>query len=292
MKPLMPPPGFLEAKIRTGRYFFPRSTKKNQGLTVVGAGWEECQDDFRIDRPSFRYQALELIDTGEWEVRQGRGKAQRLRPGGIFLYGPGTRCSVSAVGGGPHGKYFLDVTGRDCEEVLREAGLREGCVFMTAAQGGVAALFEQLIGCANLTGNLSDSLALVLARAIFFRASAEKSLAARGGGPTNGSFERCRKFLEARYTDLEGIGAAARACHVSPEYFSRLFRKHTGTTAERYLKKLRLNQAVRLLQQSGLSVKEIALQVGFKDPFHFSKAFKSDHGVSPSHFRGRALKGS
>lgn len=221
----------------------------------------------------------------------GRGKAQRLRPGGIFLYGPGTRCCVSSVGGGPHGKYFLDVTGHDCGEVLREAGLREGCVFMTAAQGGVAVLFEQLIGCSNLTAKPSDSLALVLARAIFLRAGAEKSRAARGGGPTSASFERCRKFLEARYTDLDGLAAAARACHVSPEYFSRLFRKHAGTTAERYLKKLRLNQAVRLLQHSGLSVKEIAIRVGFKDPFHFSKAFKSVHGDSPSRFRGRTVKG-
>lgn len=286
----MPPPGFLEAKIRTGRYFFPRSKNMSARFAVIGAGWEECHADFRIDRPSFRYHALELIDSGEWEVRFGRGKTHRLRSGGVFLYGPGTRCSVTAVGNGPHGKYFLDISGSDCSEVFRESGLREGFLFKTTAQGNLASLFEQLIGCANLTSRQADSLAMTLARAIFLRSGAERFNAVRAGGPTSESFERCRKFLEAHYTGLPGIAAAASSCHVSPEYFSRLFRKHTGTTAERYLKRLRLNQAVRLLQQSGFSVKEIALRVGFNDQFHFSKAFKSEHGLSPSHFRGRLLK--
>lgn len=286
MKNTAVPTGFLEAKIRTGRYFFPSSKKTGHGFMVVGAGWEECHDDFRIDRSSFSYLALELIESGEWDVRIASGKAQRLGPGGILLYGPGIRCSVAAAGSGPHGKYFLDVSGRECGDVLREAGLRAGSVFRTGAQGGVVALFEQLISCSNLTARQSDALAVVLSRAIFLRAGAERSRTEGGGGGSNPSFDRCRTFLESRYTDLDSIAEAARACHVSPEYFSRLFRKHTGTTAERYLKKLRLNQAVRLLQQSGFSVKEIALRVGFKDQFHFSKAFKSAHGVSPSAFRG------
>lgn len=286
MKIPQAPSGFLEAKIRTGRYYFPASKTKGHGLSVVGAGWEECHSDFRIDRSSFRYLALEFINVGEWDVKLGSSRGQRLGPGGILVYGPGTRCSVAAAGSGPHGKYFLDVDGGECGEVLREAGLRAGSVFRAAPQGGVAGLFEELIGCSNLTTRQSGALAVVLSRAIFLRAGAERSRTGRVGGRSNPSFDRCRTFLESRYTELESIAEVARACHVSPEYFSRLFRKHTGTTAERYLKKLRLNQAMRLLQQSGFSVKEIALRVGFKDQFHFSKAFKSAHGVSPSAFRG------
>lgn len=286
MKTPQAPAGFLEAKIRTGRYYFPGAKTRGCGLRVVGAGFEECHSDFRIDRSSFRYLALELIDAGEWDVKLGSSRLQSLGPGGILVYGPGTRCSVAATGSGPHGKYFLDVAGVECGDVLRDAGLRAGSVFRSTPQGGVAALFEELIGCSNLTARQSGALAVVLSRAIFLRAGAERSRMERGGGRSNPSFDRCRTFLESRYTELESIAEAARACHVSPEYFSRLFRKHTGTTAERYLKKLRLNQAMRLLQQSGFSVKEIALRVGFKDQFHFSKAFKAAHGLSPSAFRG------
>lgn len=283
------PPGFLAARIRTGRYFFGGGAPV-QGVKVIGAGWEECLPDFRIERPNFRYHALEMVDSGEWAVRMGRGSEHRLRSGGIFLYGPDSKCSVRAVGAGPHGKFFLDIDGGGCGDLLRSARLRGGMVFHAAGAANIAALFEQLVSCSLLTGRMAVPLAAVLAGAIHLRAGAERLGAPAGPPPNRNAFERCRAFLEARYTDVEGIGAAARQCNVSPEHFSRLFRRFAGMSAEAFLKRLRINQATRLLQQSSLSVKEIALRAGFNDQFHFSKSFKSEHGVPPTHFRGRALK--
>ncbi len=283
------PPGFLEARIRSGRYFFPGPGRSDHGIQVVGAGWEDCLPDFRIDRPHFRYQAIELIDSGDWLVRAGRGPARRVGAGGVFLYGPGSPCTVQAAGPGPHGKYFLDIEGGGAAALLRQAGLRGGMVFGNAGQGSLAALFEQLIACSNLTKRRAEPLSLLLARCIYLRAGAERC--ATSAPPANGTFERCKRFLEARYASLGGIAEAARDCHVSPAHFSRLFRRFAGTSAERYLKKLRLNQAARLLQQSGSPLKEIALQSGFKDPYHFSKVFKSAHGVPPSVFRRRSGRG-
>jgi len=43
--------------------------------------------------------------------------------------------------------------------------------------------------------------------------------------------------------------------------------------------------AKKLLKNTGLSVKDIAEQVGFPDPFHFSKSFKALTGISPSQYR-------
>jgi AraC-like DNA-binding protein len=100
-------------------------------------------------------------------------------------------------------------------------------------------------------------------------------------------FEKCLRYLETHYQIIESIGDAAQRCHVSPEYFSRLFRKFTGTTAERHLLTLRINHAARLLQQADITIKEVSLGVGFHDPYHFSRAFKKVHGVSPKAFRER-----
>jgi AraC-like DNA-binding protein len=279
------PAGFLAARIRTGRYFFGGKGAPLQGVHVVGAGWEECLPDFRIERPNFRYHALEMVDSGEWAVQMGRGSEHRLRSGGIFLYGPDSQCSVRAVGAGPHGKFFLDIDGGGCRDLLRSAHLRGGMVFNAAGKSNIAALFDQLVSCSLLTRRMAAPLAAALAGAIHLRAGAE-----RFGAPTSpphhrNAFERCRAFLEARYTNVEGIGAAARQCNVSPEHFSRLFRRFAGMSAEKFLKRLRLNQAARLLQQSGSSIKEIALRSGFNDPYHFSKAFKAAHGVPPTVFR-------
>jgi AraC-like DNA-binding protein len=41
-----------------------------------------------------------------------------------------------------------------------------------------------------------------------------------------------------------------------------------------------------LTSDAGPTIKEIAHRVGYHDPYHFSRAFKSVHGVSPKAFRG------
>ncbi|MGL4191249.1 MAG: AraC family ligand binding domain-containing protein [Vibrio sp.] len=73
----------------------------------------------------------------------------------------------------------------------------------------------------------------------------------------------------------------AQLCHLSPTQFQRHFKAQTGLTPYAWLKRLRLEQSMKLLQ-SGTSGTDAAYQVGFYDQAHFSKAFKSTFGLSPS----------
>ena len=81
--------------------------------------------------------------------------------------------------------------------------------------------------------------------------------------------------LTAAMTDV------ARAVHVSPNYLTGLFRKETGTSLGRFILGERIGRAQKELGQAGASVKTVALQLGFADPFTFSRAFKRVTGRSP-----------
>jgi AraC-like DNA-binding protein len=48
---------------------------------------------------------------------------------------------------------------------------------------------------------------------------------------------------------------------------------------------MRIKRAVELLADSDLNVSESAYSLGFSDPFHFSKTFKKETGLSPAHYR-------
>lgn len=52
-----------------------------------------------------------------------------------------------------------------------------------------------------------------------------------------------------------------------------------------YLTQLRMDEARRLLTQTGRSIQEIAEQVGYDDPSYFCKVFKKSAGVTPNRFR-------
>ena len=51
---------------------------------------------------------------------------------------------------------------------------------------------------------------------------------------------------------------------------------------------LRMEHALELLKDKSLSVQQIATLVGYENAFNFSRSFKAQYGVSPSHFRSRS----
>jgi len=80
----------------------------------------------------------------------------------------------------------------------------------------------------------------------------------------------------------KGLASSVR---LSPSRLRSLFVSHIGLPPMRYLQRLRLQAAQRLLAESLLSVKEIASVVGFGDLSHFLRTFRTQCGSSPSAFR-------
>ena len=72
----------------------------------------------------------------------------------------------------------------------------------------------------------------------------------------------------------------------TPEYLSKIFKKHSGDTITKYLTKIRMNEAKRILVQSrDIEIQKVAELVGYRDGFYFSRVFKNHVGVYPSDFR-------
>jgi len=85
----------------------------------------------------------------------------------------------------------------------------------------------------------------------------------------------------------EPISRTDLAQHValSEDYLTACFRKELGVTPIAYLNRYRVNKARQLLTDTGKSVTEIALEVGFSDSGYFSRVFRREVGVSPEAYR-------
>jgi len=81
--------------------------------------------------------------------------------------------------------------------------------------------------------------------------------------------------------------AMAALSGVSPRHLDRLFQEEMGTTFLATYRRIRIAQAHRLLQQSPLSISEIAFATGYSSPSHFARAFRAETGVSPTRSRSR-----
>ena len=93
------------------------------------------------------------------------------------------------------------------------------------------------------------------------------------------------QYLHAHYTEPITLEQLAQMEHISKSYLSRRFRQQTGMSVIRYVNRLRVEAAKRLLIGSKLRVNEIAYQVGFESPKYFYRVFKAAAGASPAAFR-------
>ena len=77
----------------------------------------------------------------------------------------------------------------------------------------------------------------------------------------------------------------ARASGYSRYHFSRLFEQHEGTSPARFVLRLRMEQASRLLGLEEGSIKLVARRCGFSDANYFTKVFRRFFGITPRDFR-------
>jgi AraC-like DNA-binding protein len=114
-----------------------------------------------------------------------------------------------------------------------------------------------------------------------------------GGGSTSdrNMLPRALTYIRDHMGEHISLDEVARLVHLSPSYFSRLFKAETEQTFSEYVLMVRIDRAKSLLKLEQFSLTEIAEQTGFFDQSHFIKAFKHVTGVTPGLYRRRRERG-
>jgi AraC family transcriptional regulator len=96
---------------------------------------------------------------------------------------------------------------------------------------------------------------------------------------------QARDLLHGRFNDPLNLIEIANSVGVHPTHLARTFKKHYRTTVGEYIRRLRLDWAMRQLSETEDSITDIALAAGFYDQSHFSHMFKQHTGFTPAEFR-------
>lgn len=106
-----------------------------------------------------------------------------------------------------------------------------------------------------------------------------------GNSHSNRTFETILEYVRAHCHQKMSVTQTAERFGYNTNYFSHIFKLHTGICFSAYVNLQRVNRAKLLLYRTNLSVKEIAGQIGFEDEKYFMKVFHKYENLTPSQYR-------
>jgi AraC-like DNA-binding protein len=278
------PPEFFSAQVAKARRFYLDLKPSRHGpLTVVCGGCEHCTPDYEIHRSGFPYWSIEFVAQGKGTLRL-KGRTYPLGPGTLFSYGPRISQDICSD---PHEtlvKYFVDFTGKQAEPLLRRYGPAPGHVLQTSAPGEILDLFDDLIRNGLRDTPYSPRISVVLLEHLALKVAEAAIPYGSAGTPAFATYRRCLQEIEDHWLHWQTLEQIAGECHIDPAYLCRLFRRFDHQSPYQYLLRLKMSHAAERLQAPGASVKQVAAELGFSDPFHFSRVFKKVMRLSPAQF--------
>ena len=283
MKKLKEPEFFSEQVAKARRFYMDSSRFKNSQLQVICGGCEHTGPDFKIDRKDFPYYSIEFVASGSGTVILENVQYE-LGPGSIFSYGPGISQFITADSDKPMIKYFIDFTGQNIEQRLEKYISSIGTAVIISRPDEIATIFDNII-----THGLSNSpykrmICSCLLEYLIFRI-AETVSQDNVPGRALLTYHNCRHYIKNNFITLNSLQQIADDCNIDHAYLCRLFKKYDTQSPYHYLMHLKMAYAAKSFQESDIMVKEIAFELGFDDPFHFTRSFKKVFGISPKAFK-------
>ena len=279
-------PDFFSTDVSSARRFYrDLNPRRNVALAIVCGGVEDCTPDYLVHRETFPYFSIEYVTGGQGTLELD-GCRHSLQPGMVFVYGPGVPHRIKGDSATPLTKYFVDFAGRRAEALLASACLSPGGTTQVHPTTECQPVFDELIRCGGRTSRESGRLCEKLFECLLLKIAEARAPSGATERLAFTTYRTCREHMRRQYAHLKTLQQVSAECHADAAYLCRLFRRYDHQSPYQYLLRLKMNRAAELLQEPGSLVKQVAEQLGFGDPFHFSRSFKRIFGVPPETFRG------
>lgn len=237
---------------------------------------------------TLRTWQLLLIKEGQgWFESDPTGR-KRLLPGTVFFIFPGVWHRYAPDQSTGWLESWIELEGPVLEDLLQARLLDpRRAVFALGPQPEVAEAFDQ---CHRLALSTRASDVGQLATQALQLVALVLALGAPKTGPAKQIetvVQKARELLLYQCEQPLQIAQLSKQLGVSESHFRRAFKARTGLSPKRYWMELRLRRVRALLDNSTLTVAQIAERMGYNSAYHLSAEFKKQTGRAPLHWRNR-----
>ena len=270
---------------------FPKN--KPDFFSLVSVGFEKCLPEFLVERDSYpeikksnlsiECTTIEFIMAGKGKLHLG-GSNYELCPGSLFSYKARNYHKVSSSPITPMIKYFMVLAHSPSIEIESKTMTEKFNFENIRDHNEIVELFELILGNTNSTAVYGSTICNLLAHTVVLKISELAQVSSKKQVRAWDTYNRIHQHMRKNYFRIKTLDELANELHIDPAYLSRVFRRFHNDSPYRFLVRLKMGHAASLLLSSSRLVKDIAFELGFENPFHFSRTFKSVYGVSPENF--------
>ena len=259
-----------------------------QPFWIELTGVSYCDETYRISRTlqTSNVYVIEYIIEGTGTLIV---KSQEYHPsaGDFYLLQPGIEHEYYSSGDHPWTKIFANVYGAMCQQIVDVYGLSNTVHIKNC---DVRQPLQELIDIANSL-DLKESEIMTRCAGKFVEILANAALKNNISQTSNAEANILCDFLNANTQRMVSVAELSHLIYRSPDYTIKLFKRTFGYTPYDYQIRQKMNICKRRLCTSNDSISDIAYELGYADPQHFSKLFKSRCGISPRQYRNAFLQG-
>lgn len=103
--------------------------------------------------------------------------------------------------------------------------------------------------------------------------------------PSQNNMQKLLDYINEHYAESLNLTEMGKKFHYNPSYLSNYFSENNNQSFSEYLKQVRIEKSIELLQKEEISIANISMLVGYSDHSYFCRVFKNSIGVSPSSYR-------
>lgn len=256
-------------------------------LNLIFFGKEECLPNHCWGPGVRDSYVLHYVHSGCGRFRSGE-ENHLLSAGQGFLIPPDIIVHYQADELDPWTYSWVAFKGLSAKSFMRRAQLEAPQLVYDAKQ---SPYFESFYD--DLLAVYSERSSDVLSQSILYRLIAEliscsEASFAEPPKPSHSKetyINQAIGYIETNYSQRITVQDIANFVGLDRTYLSSLFKAKFGSSLQSFLVEYRMNRAVELLANPGLSISDISRSVGYTDPFLFSKMFKKMIGKAPKYFR-------